>query len=681
MSKLRVAVIGIGRLGSIHSRVYRDLNSVELVGLCDIDPQKLMKAGQLYNSPTFLNYSDLLDKVDAVSIAVPTNKHFLIAKDFISRGKHVLIEKPITNNLEHAKELIILAKKHGVTLQVGHVERFNSAFSAVEKIVHNPRFIECHRLSPFPHRSLDIGVVLDVMIHDIDIVLGLVKSPIKSVEAVGVPVLTPFEDIANVRLTFINGCVCNLTASRISDEAMRKIRIFLTDAYISLDYGSQEAFLYKKEANQIIKQPLPIEKEEPLKIEIESFIDCIVNHKRPLVSGEEAYDALELSDKILQKIWDIKKIFVAAGEASGDIHAASLIKELKVLHPNVKFMGLGGKHMEEEGVRLFYDLAKIAVVGFTEVLKNIVLFRRIFFDFLKKVDEEKPDLVILVDNPGFNLRLALELKKRDFKVAYYISPQIWAWGAQRIEIIRKTVNKMIVLFDFEKDIYQKEKVDVDFVGHPLLDRINTPLSKKQFLEKIQCGNKKPLISLSPGSRKNEVTKILPIMLKTARLILKSFPNAQFLVLCSPNVDKHTYDEFLKNCDLPLLPLAEYHYDAIANSDLNLVCSGTATLEAAILQTPMIIVYKVTFLTWVYAKTLIKIPYIGLVNVVAGKQIVPEFVQFKAQPRLIAKEVISLLADKEKYKKQKDELAKIKTHLGSSGASKRAAQSVLSLLMR
>ena len=298
MKKLRIAVIGIGRLGSIHARVYHELDTIELVGLCDIDPEKLAEAAQQYKIPTYSLYADLLGKVDAVSIAVPTNKHFLIAKDFINHGIHVLIEKPITNNINQAQELIALAQKNNVTMQIGHVERFNSAFVAVEKIVKNPRFIECHRLSPFPHRSLDIGVVLDVMIHDIDIILGLVKSEIKSVEAVGVPVLTPFEDIANARLTFKNGCVCNLTASRISDEAMRKIRIFLSDTYISLDYGSQEAFLYKKEAQQIIKKSLPIEKEEPLKSEIESFIDCILHHKRPLVSGEEAFDALELSNKI-----------------------------------------------------------------------------------------------------------------------------------------------------------------------------------------------------------------------------------------------------------------------------------------------------------------------------------------------------------------------------------------------
>ncbi|MFH1622069.1 MAG: Gfo/Idh/MocA family oxidoreductase, partial [Candidatus Omnitrophota bacterium] len=431
MNKLKVGVIGIGRLGSIHTRVYSELDNVDLVGICDIDQKKLEKVTGQFKVPSFLSHNDLLNKVDAISIAVPTNKHYEIAKDFINKGVHLLVEKPITNDLAQAAELIELAKKNKVILQVGHVERFNSAFSAVEKIIKNPRFIECHRLSPFPHRSLDIGVVLDVMIHDIDIILGLVKSEIKTVDAVGVPVLTSFEDIANARITFQNGCVCNLTASRISDEAMRKIRIFLSDTYISLDYGSQEAFLYRKEIGQITKEMLPIEKEEPLKREIESFIDCVINNKRPLVTGEEAYQALQLSDKILKEIWGKKKIFVVAGEVSGDIHAASLIKELKIMNPALKFMGLGGKHLQEEGVELFFDLTKLAVVGFTEVLKNILLFRRIFWDFIKRAEQEKPDAIILVDYPGFNLRLAKELKQRGFKVIYYISPQVWAWGEKR----------------------------------------------------------------------------------------------------------------------------------------------------------------------------------------------------------------------------------------------------------
>jgi predicted dehydrogenase len=308
MSKIKLAVIGVGHLGSKHTKVYNQLkNKVNLVGVCDCVGDKARVVAAQYRTRPYLNYRDLLEKVDAVSICVPTKLHYKIAKDFLLYGVNVLIEKPITFYLRDADILIELAKKNGLILQVGHVERFNSAFRAIKKIVKNPRFIECHRLSPFPGRSLDVGVVLDLMIHDIDIILGLINSQVKNIQAVGVNVLTAFEDISNARITFKNGCVCNLTASRVSDEPMRKIRIFFKNTYISLDYVNQQAFLYQKHTQRITKQSLPIEKEEPLKKEIESFIDCVKNKKRPVVSGLEAREALGLAIKIKKRIWKSRK--------------------------------------------------------------------------------------------------------------------------------------------------------------------------------------------------------------------------------------------------------------------------------------------------------------------------------------------------------------------------------------
>jgi lipid-A-disaccharide synthase len=374
-----------------------------------------------------------------------------------------------------------------------------------------------------------------------------------------------------------------------------------------------------------------------------------------------------------------KKIFIVAGEVSGDMHAAILVRELKALNPSLILMGLGGKRMREEGVKLFFDLTTIAVVGFTEVLQNILLFRRLFWDFVNRAMQEKPDAVILIDYPGFNIRLAKELKKRGFKIIYYISPQVWAWGENRIDIIKKNVDKMIVLFDFEKDLYHKHGMEVEFVGHPLLDRLHPTLTKEEFLRTFYIEGKSPLISLLPGSRNSEVEQILPIMLESAKIIYKEFPNVQFLVLSSSNVDITTYHNLIRVSGLPILMLDSQHYNAIVNSDIALVASGTATLETAILNTPMLIVYKVSFLTWAYAKSIIKIPYIGLANVVAGKKVVPEFVQFGARPNLIAQEASSLLKDKEKYNKVKQELSQIKIHLGSAGASQRAAQTILRLI--
>jgi len=217
------------------------------------------------------------------------------------------VEKPIASTLKEAQKLTELAEKHRCKLQVGHIERFNAAFESIKHFTHDPLFIECHRLNTFPNRSLDIGVVMDLMIHDIDIILGLIHSPLKEISAVGVNVLTPLEDIANARLIFKNGCICNLTASRISDDVTRKIRIFQDNTYISLDYVKQEAFIYRKHENQILKHALPIEKEEPLRREIEHFLDCIEDNQTPLISGKEGTQALKVALEIGQQIWKNKQ--------------------------------------------------------------------------------------------------------------------------------------------------------------------------------------------------------------------------------------------------------------------------------------------------------------------------------------------------------------------------------------
>ena len=308
MAKINVAVVGVGRLGEIHAKIYKELENVNLVAVCDTDKERLNNVSSSLGVKGVSNYNDLVGTVEAVSVAVPTVLHFEVANKFLKNNVHALVEKPFTTTLKEADKLIRIARKKRLILQVGHIERFNSAFSATQKLIKDPKFIECHRLSPFPNRSLDIGVVLDLMIHDIDIVLGLVNSPIKRIEAVGVCVLTTLEDIANARITFKNGCICNLTASRISDEWMRKIRIFLENAYISLDYKNEEAFIYKKEGTSISKESLPIEKEQPLQKELSHFIACVLENKEPLVSGQIARAALCVALEIQKQIWRTIKI-------------------------------------------------------------------------------------------------------------------------------------------------------------------------------------------------------------------------------------------------------------------------------------------------------------------------------------------------------------------------------------
>jgi predicted dehydrogenase len=302
MSKLRVGVVGVGHIGREHARIYSRLPEVEFVGMCDLDGQVAEKLAQKHGVKSFPTVQALAEAIDAATVATPTNTHHEIAGQLLRAGKHVLVEKPIADNTEQARELIELAASKGLVLQVGHIERFNPALGALEAKLTRPRFIETHRLSAYPGRSTDIGVVLDLMIHDIEVVLHLVRSPLVSVDSVGTPVLSKGEDIANARLRFENGCVANLTASRISFEKMRKIRVFQDDAYLSLDYFDQSGEIYRKIDTQITKEKIKVEKDEPLKLELAAFVDCVQSHHAPRVGGAQAARALEIAMRITEQI-------------------------------------------------------------------------------------------------------------------------------------------------------------------------------------------------------------------------------------------------------------------------------------------------------------------------------------------------------------------------------------------
>lgn len=294
-------------MGSRHAKVYSAIektSGISLVGVCDINEEMAKEVGLKYNTQHFTNYNDLIGRVDAVSIVVPTSAHHVVTRDFLKAGVHVLVEKPITRTLEEADELIKIAEEKNLIIQVGHIERFNPAVRAIEPFIHQPRFIECQRLGSIAQkkRIKDVGVVLDLMIHDIDIILGLVDSKVKDIEAVGISTVSDHEDLANVRLTFQNSVIADITASRVTKEETRKIRIFQEQSYILLDYLNREAFLYQKSGDALEKIKLKIEKHEPLKVELESFVDCVKHSKKPLVSGTEGRQALRVALDILDKI-------------------------------------------------------------------------------------------------------------------------------------------------------------------------------------------------------------------------------------------------------------------------------------------------------------------------------------------------------------------------------------------
>lgn len=373
-----------------------------------------------------------------------------------------------------------------------------------------------------------------------------------------------------------------------------------------------------------------------------------------------------------------KHFILVAGEASGDLHGAHLVEAIKSLSPSTTFSGLGGEKMKSSGVELYGDLIQMALVGFWEVLKHYGEIKKIFHLILKKIDSINVDAVILIDYPGFNLRLAKKLKQRNIKVIYYISPQVWAWKKNRVHFIKKHVDQMLVLFPFEVDFYAQFGIDVHCVGHPLIDTIQINTPKERFLPSLSLPAETLTIGILPGSRQKEIEVLLPIMLSAAKILVKTFPEIQFLILKAPTISRSLLEHYLNGSTLTYRIVDEDTYNGINACNLCMVASGTATLEVAILQKPMVIVYKTSLFTWLLAKLFVKIKDIGLVNVVAGKRIVPECVQYQATGKKIAKELTDIFTNELRIAEIKINLKGVKESLGLSGASRRAAEEILNM---
>ncbi|MBN1493318.1 MAG: Gfo/Idh/MocA family oxidoreductase [Candidatus Omnitrophica bacterium] len=309
MKKIRAGVVGVGSLGQHHVRILKSLPNVELVCICDTDKKAAQQLSELHKVPFITDYKEMTAHIDAVTIATPTFLHHEIGKHFLSHNIHALIEKPITLKLEDADELIALARERNLVMMVGHIERHNAAYRRVEKLANKVKFIEVHRLGPFTQRIKDCGVVLDLMIHDFDIILSLVNQEIAYLDAVGINVLSDHEDIANVRIKFTNGTIANITASRLTPDKQRKIRIFQEDAYLSLDYQNQEVKIYRKSLLGLKKEHLEIMKEEPLKAELENFVSSIIDGSRCGKPDIEARNALELALKCLNIIAQNNEVY------------------------------------------------------------------------------------------------------------------------------------------------------------------------------------------------------------------------------------------------------------------------------------------------------------------------------------------------------------------------------------
>ncbi len=377
----------------------------------------------------------------------------------------------------------------------------------------------------------------------------------------------------------------------------------------------------------------------------------------------------------------IKHFIIVAGEASGDLHAANLVEKMLLINPRLKFSGVGGEMLRKAGCQVFYDLRELAVMGLFDVIKKLPVFLNLRRLLLQKIMSDKPAALILVDFSGFNLRLAKAVNKR-LPVIYYVSPQVWASRRGRLKTIRKYVSKMVVLFAFEKEFYRRHGINVDYAaGHPLLDTVKPGSEKKEFLSRFGLSDKTITIALLPGSRISEISRILPVMVKTARIIARKLNQVQFLIAKPNQAGGQIYDKIIAGSHLNYKIVEGKTYDCINASDFALVCSGTATLETAILKKPFFIVYRMGILNYLLYRPQVRLPFIGLVNIVVGKKIIPEFIQFGAQPKKIAKKALEIIENPLELLQMQNNLSHIKACLGEPGATLRAARNILDFLAK
>lgn len=374
-----------------------------------------------------------------------------------------------------------------------------------------------------------------------------------------------------------------------------------------------------------------------------------------------------------------KRVLIISGEPSGDLHASNLVRDLKGLDPELSFYGLGGDRSRESGVDVIFDISRLALVGYIEVIRNLLVIGKAFHTVMSAVDKDRPILAILVDYPGFNLRIARELKRRSIPVVYYISPQVWAWGADRINIIRECVRKILVFFKFEEDLYRKHGVDAEFVGHPLAETARPTLTREEARRKFGLSVGKTTIALLPGSRKMEVATLLPIMVSTGKLLKDSAIDAQYVIAKYPGLPIELYEKALEGSSLDIKIVDGDTYNVLGASDAAIVASGTATLETAMIGTPFVVIYKTHPITAFVARKVAKFRFLGLVNILAGKEIAPEFLQEDATPEKIAGRIAGLLDDSKAMETMRRELDTVKRSLGSSGASQRAARSICNII--
>ena len=373
------------------------------------------------------------------------------------------------------------------------------------------------------------------------------------------------------------------------------------------------------------------------------------------------------------------RILMVTGEASGDLLASRLVEAMRAANPSLSFSGMGGERLRAAGMEIVFDIAQHAVMGITEVIGHLGKLYGVFRKLKLTLKHERPDLLILVDYPDFNLRLARVAKRYGVPVLYYVSPQIWAWRTSRIRQIAASVSTMIVVFPFELPLYREAGVNAHFVGHPLLDIVRVSRSPEENKQRFGLSPNRTTVGLLPGSRLSEVKRILPAMLEAAHRLSLQFTDMQFITPIAPGLHKEEIEKLTEGSGVSPALVSNSMYEVIDSSSLVIVASGTASLETALLAKPMVIVYKMSPLSYLIGRMLVKVPFIGMANIIAGKKVVPELIQAEASGERIAAEAARLLTDTPYYDRVRAELALIRKQLGEPGASQRAAEIALTML--
>lgn len=390
-----------------------------------------------------------------------------------------------------------------------------------------------------------------------------------------------------------------------------------------------------------------------------------------------------------------KKIIIVCGEPSGDLQAGLLACRLKELDPELSLLAVGGEHLRRAGADIFQDIKDLSVLGLFDAIKKLNDFKALMRLILDKIEEARPEAIIFVDFSGFNLRLAKKINpalsfldrflgrkgrvNKRVKTIYYISPQVWASRPGRVKTIRQYIDKIMVIFKFERDFYSRFGIEAQFIGHPLLDIVKPSLTKEEALKEFGLKEGLPVFALLPGSRASEIKAILPIMLQSALLIKQEIPQAQFIISKPAYLERSTYEDIISRENINAKVIEAKQYDCLNIADFVLTASGTATLETAIMRKPNVVIYKMGWLNYLLYRPLVKIPFIGMENIVAGKLLAPEFIQFQARPGLIAKKVLELFQDKNRISELEKDFIELKEELGPPQSPLRAAQSILALI--